>query len=73
MRRLTGFTMVEMTIVLIMIGILTAALAPLLLRQHTNTMEEKDRVALEEAKVAIISYAMTSGGVPDPLPDEYGQ
>ncbi len=58
--RALGFTMIEMTIVLIMIGILTASLAPLILRQHNNTMEERDRVALENAKTAIINYAGTN-------------
>ena len=62
-----GFTLIEMTIVLIMIGILTASMLPLLLRQHSNTMEERDRTALEEAKTAIINYASTFGGIPDPV------
>ncbi|MEJ1959819.1 MAG: type II secretion system protein [Nitrosomonadales bacterium] len=66
MKLKTGFTMIEMTIVLIMIGILTAALAPLLMSQHTNNLEERDRVALTNAKNAIISYATTFGGIPDP-------
>lgn len=62
--------MVEMTIVLVMIGILTAALAPMLLRQHTGTLEERDRVALLDMKTAIISYATTFGGIPDPVASE---
>ena len=66
MKSKLGFTMIELTIVLIMIGILTASLAPLLLRQHTNAMEERDRVALAEAQTAIISYATTFGGIPNP-------
>ncbi len=66
MKLQNGFTMIEMTIVLIMIGLLTAALAPLLMNQHTNTMEERDRVALANAKMAIINYAESFGGIPDP-------
>lgn len=66
MKSASGFTMIEMVIVLVMIGILTASLAPLLLRQHTSSMEERDRVALEDAKTAIISYATTFGGIPNP-------
>ncbi len=62
-----AFTMIEMTIVLIIIGILTATLAPMLLRNHTSTMEERDRLALEEAKTAIINYAISFGGIPDPV------
>lgn len=67
-RRTAGFTIFEMVIVLIMVGILTAGLAPMLLSQHTNTMEERDRRALEEAKTALINYAISHGGFPDPLP-----
>lgn len=66
-RRSAGFTIFEMVIVLIMVGILTAGIAPMLLRQHTNTMEEKDRLALENAKQAIINYAISNGGFPDQL------
>lgn len=67
MKRQRAFTMVEMAIVIIIIGILTASLAPLVLRQHTNTMEGRDRTALEEAKTAIINYAISFGGIPDPV------
>jgi prepilin-type N-terminal cleavage/methylation domain-containing protein len=67
MKRQHGFTMIEMTIVLIMIGILTAALGPLLLSKFNQSTEETDRRALEEAKTAIISYATSFGGVPNPL------
>jgi len=66
MKRHNGFTMIEMTIVLIMIGLLTAAIAPLLMNQHTNSMEERDRVALTNAKMAIINYAESFGGIPNP-------
>ena len=62
-----GFTMIEMTIVLIMIGILTASLAPLLLRQFTNNKEGLDRTALLDAQTAIINYAISFGGIPNPL------
>lgn len=66
MKRQHAFTMIEMTIVLIMIGLLTAALAPLLMNQHTNTMEARDSVALSNAKMAIINYAESFGGIPNP-------
>ena len=62
-----GFTMVEMAIVLIMIGILTASLAPLILRQHTNSQEGIDHQALLDAQTAVINYAITFGGIPDPV------
>jgi prepilin-type N-terminal cleavage/methylation domain-containing protein len=62
-----GFSLLEMVIVLIMVGILTASLAPVLLRQNTGSQEARDRIALEEAKTAIINYAITYGGIPNPL------
>jgi len=66
MKSKRGFTMLEMAIVLIMIGILTASLTPLLLRQFTNSKEDQDRQALLAAKTAIISYATSFGGIPNP-------
>lgn len=67
-RNQAGFTIFEMVIVLVMVGLLTASIAPLLQRQHTNTMEEKDKLALESARTALINYAISNGGIPDPLP-----
>ena len=63
-----GFTLIEVTLVIVVMGLLMAGLAPLLLRQHTGTMEARDATALEDAKTAIINYAITYGGIPDPLP-----
>lgn len=63
--KINGFTLIEITIVLIMIGILTASMLPLLLRQHSNTMEGRDRAALLDAQTAIINYAITFGGIPN--------
>jgi len=66
MKSTLGFTMIEMAIVLIMIGILTASLAPLLSRQHTNSLETADHQALLDAQTAIINYAISFGGIPNP-------
>jgi prepilin-type N-terminal cleavage/methylation domain-containing protein len=62
-----GFTLIEVTLVIIVMGLLMAGLAPLLLRQHSGTMEARDNTALEDAKTAIINYAISFGGIPDPL------
>jgi prepilin-type N-terminal cleavage/methylation domain-containing protein len=62
-----GFTLIEVTLVIIVMGLLMAGLAPLLLRQHSGTMEARDNTALEDAKTAIINYAISYGGIPDPL------
>ena len=67
MKSKRGFTMVEMAIVIIMIGILTASLAPLLLRQHTNSQEGIDHQALLDAQTAVINYAISFGGIPNPV------
>lgn len=66
-RRIGGFTIFEMVIVLIMLGILTAGLAPLLRTQHTQTMEDANRKGLNTARDVLITYALTNGGLPVPL------
>lgn len=62
-----GFTLIEMTIVMVVLGILGMGFADSLVNKFANTMEEKDRISLEEAKRAIISYALSNGGIPDPV------
>ena len=62
-----GFTLIEVTLVIIVMGLLMAGLAPLLLRQHSGSMEARDNTALEDAKTAIINNAISFGGIPDPL------
>lgn len=63
----TGFTIFEMVIVLIMVGILTAGMVPLLRTQHTRTMEDANRQALATAKDVVVSWALANGGLPLPL------
>ena len=67
MTRQHGFTMFEMVIVLVVLGILTAGLAPLLLSKYSQTLEDTDRRALTDAQTAIINYAVGFGGIPDPI------
>ncbi|MDP1605163.1 MAG: type II secretion system protein [Rhodocyclaceae bacterium] len=66
-KRMSGFTIFELVIVLIMIGILTAGMMPLLRTQHTRTMEDANRQALNVARDVVVSYALTNGGLPLPL------
>lgn len=66
-RRHAGFTIFEMVIVLVMLGILTAGLAPLLRTQHTQTMEDANKKGLNTAKDVLIAYALANGGFPTPL------
>jgi type II secretory pathway pseudopilin PulG len=64
MRRMRGFTIFEMVIVIIMVGLLTAGLSPLVVSSHTRSMENDERAALRTAKEALIAYALTNGGLP---------
>lgn len=64
MRRMRGFTIFEMVIVIIMVGLLTAGLSPLVVSSHTRSMENDERAALRTAKDALIAYALTNGGLP---------
>ncbi len=67
-RHAPGFTLIEMVIVLIVIGLLTAGSAPLIVRQFSTAMAQRDRQALDNARIALVNYAITFGGIPDPLP-----
>lgn len=68
-RAARGFALLELALVLIVMGILTAGLAPLLLSRHTQGLEATDRTALADAQSAIVNYALSFGGLPDPLDD----
>ena len=67
MQRQQGFTIFELVIVLIMVGLLTAGLVPLLTAQHARSMDEDERKALHQARDALISVGINRGGLPAPL------
>jgi len=67
MQRQQGFTIFELVIVLIMVGLLTAGLVPLLTAQHARSMDQDEREALHQARDALISVGINRGGFPAPL------
>lgn len=67
MKQERGFTIFELVIVLIMVGLLTAALVPLIAAQHGRDMDQGEREALHKARDALIAYGIHRGGLPVPL------
>ena len=61
-----GMSVFGVVIVMIIAGVLLAALTPMLLSKHTYSMAGSDRKALEAAKTAIIGYAFSTGRLPLP-------
>ena len=63
-RRSSGFTIVEMSLVLIVLGILAVALAPMLQVVHDDSMRERDMATLETARKALLGYIRIHEGIP---------
>lgn len=63
-RRGAGFTIIELALVLIVIGILAVALAPMIQVVHDDAMREQDMASLETARDALMGYIRINEGVP---------
>lgn len=61
-----GFTLVEMAVVLVIVGLMLGGLLVPLSAQMEQRRREETRVILEEAKEALIGYAMTRKYLPCP-------
>ncbi len=59
-----GFTIIEIALVLIVLGILAVALVPMLQLVHDDAMREQDSTSLETAKNALLGYIRINEGVP---------
>ncbi|MDZ4202952.1 MAG: hypothetical protein U1C96_12495 [Gallionella sp.] len=66
-QRQYGMSMFGIVVVLMIVGVLTATLAPMLLSQHTQSTEGSDRKALEAARTALVGYALSVGKLPKPV------
>jgi len=64
LRRTAGFTIIEVSLVLIIFGILAAALIPMIQVVHDDSMREQDMSSLETARKALMGYIRVHEGVP---------
>lgn len=65
-RRITGFTLVEMAIVLLIVALLLGGLIPAISSQVEQQRTNETRKTLEEIKEALIGYALANGRLPCP-------
>ncbi len=63
-RKASGFTIIEIALVLIVLGILAAALVPMAHVVHEDAMREQDLASLETAKKALLGYIRVHEGIP---------
>jgi prepilin-type N-terminal cleavage/methylation domain-containing protein len=69
MRARFGFTLVEMAIVLVVLGIIMTLLLPPLVATVKRDKTKESRRDLRAAKDSVIGYAMITGYLPDTLGD----
>jgi prepilin-type N-terminal cleavage/methylation domain-containing protein len=62
--RSAGFTIIELSLVLIVLGILAVALAPMIQVVHDDSMRERDMATMETARKALLGYIRIHEGVP---------
>jgi len=63
-RRTAGFTIIELALVLVVLGILAAVFIPMAQVAHENAMRERDITSLEAARDAMIGYIRVNEGIP---------
>ncbi|MEJ1296649.1 MAG: hypothetical protein RPU64_13410 [Candidatus Sedimenticola sp. (ex Thyasira tokunagai)] len=64
LRDCAGFTILELALVLIVVGLLASALLPLAGDVHINSMNERDQATMESAKNALLGYVRVNSGLP---------
>jgi prepilin-type N-terminal cleavage/methylation domain-containing protein len=62
--RSAGFTIIELSVVLIVLGILASVFLPLTQASHEKAMRERDMAFLESAKNALVGYIRVNQGAP---------
>ena len=63
-RQSSGFTIIELSLVLIVLGIVAALLLPLGQWAHDDAMRERDLASLESARDALMGYIRVNQGIP---------
>lgn len=67
-QRFQGFTLVELTIVLVIVGLLTGGLLLGIAAQRNAAETSEARRQLENIREALLGYAMANGRLPCPAP-----
>lgn len=63
-----GFTLIEMTLVLVIVALLSGGLLTGLSAQQQSANEQAARLQLETSKEALLGFAMSQGRLPCPAP-----
>lgn len=64
LKNMRGFTIIELALVMIVMGVLAAALVPMAHVVHEDAMREQDLASLETAKKALMGYIRVHEAVP---------
>lgn len=72
-RQVAGFTLVEMAMVLMIIGLLLAGLIPTISSQVEQQRTNETRKTLEEIKDALLGFAVANGRLPCPASSSNGE
>lgn len=67
LKRTRGFFLVEIALAIILLGIIAAAVFPLLNLANRKESDNADRSALVQARDSLLAYATRNGGFPGPL------
>jgi type II secretory pathway pseudopilin PulG len=67
LKRARGFFLVEIALAIILLGIIAAAVFPLLNLASRKESDNTDRTALVQARESLLAYATRNGGFPGPL------
>jgi type II secretory pathway pseudopilin PulG len=63
-RHSAGFTIIELALVLIVLGILAVALVPMAQVVHEDAMREQDLASMKTARNALLGYIRVHAGIP---------
>ncbi len=67
LQRTRGFFLVEIVLAIILLGVIAAAVFPLLNLATRKESDNADRAALLQARESLLAYATRNGGFPGPL------